>query len=50
MFRKYSFEKGQCFKCILWILPALILGIIAGCGMENISAGMIIIYGGFYKE
>lgn len=43
VFRKYSFEKGQCFKCILWILPALILGIIAGCGMENISAGMIII-------
>lgn len=43
IFRKYSFKKGQCFKCILWILPAFLLGIIAGCGMENISAGMIII-------
>lgn len=43
IFRKYSFESGNCFKNILWLFPAFLFGIVAGCGMENISAGMIII-------
>lgn len=43
VFRKYTLENGNCFKSIFWILPALLLGFIAGIGMENISAGMIVI-------
>lgn len=41
--RKYSSKKGSCFQSILWFLPAWLLGILAGCGMENISAGMLVV-------
>ncbi len=43
VFRKYTLEKGRCFKSIWWVLPALPFGAVAGIGMENISAGMIVI-------
>lgn len=43
IFRKYMLESGKCFKSILWVIPALLLGFIAGVGMENISAGMLVI-------
>lgn len=43
IFRKYTLESGNYFKSIWWVVPALLLGFIAGAGMENISGGMIVI-------
>jgi len=43
VFRKFMLGKGDCFKNVLWIFPAFLLGIIAGIGMENTSAGMLVV-------
>lgn len=43
MFRKYSCSNGMTVQNPFWGIFTFVLGMTAGCGMENSSAGMIVI-------